>query len=209
MAKANVNTASREQLVEAGVRAELADEILKLRRKGKISSLEALDELPGVGPATLAQLRSLLDFRDRTGNGTSATRQEQERGTEEATTPVSRRDQGTDEPARPPRAAACWRSSGRSTPGRGQREVTLQSAEGAAELGQALLDLLQEQARHNLEILTAFARRSTGIGGFRIQTEYLRASLERMAGLNQRYLEAAQAVMTAADVTQDRAEKAA
>ena len=38
MVKANVNTASREELIEVGVRAELADEILKLRRKGKITS---------------------------------------------------------------------------------------------------------------------------------------------------------------------------
>ena len=64
MAKPNVHTASRDELVEAGIRAELADEILKLRRKGKID-LEALDEVQGVGPATLEQLRKVLDFRDQ------------------------------------------------------------------------------------------------------------------------------------------------
>ena len=63
MAKPNVHTAKRDELVEAGVRAELADEILKLRRKGKID-LEALDAVPGVGPATLELLRKSLDFRD-------------------------------------------------------------------------------------------------------------------------------------------------
>ena len=68
MAKPNVHTASRDELVEAGVRAELADEILKLRRKGKID-LEALDEVPGVGPATLEQLRKSLDFSDQPKNG--------------------------------------------------------------------------------------------------------------------------------------------
>ena len=68
MAKPNVHTASRDELVEAGIRAELADEILKLRRKGKID-LEALDEVPGVGPATLEQLRKSLDFRDSSRNG--------------------------------------------------------------------------------------------------------------------------------------------
>ena len=68
MAKPNVHTASRDDLVEAGVRAELADEILKLRRKGKIG-LEALDEVPGVGPATLEQLRKSLDFSDQPKNG--------------------------------------------------------------------------------------------------------------------------------------------
>ena len=68
MAKPNVHTASRDELVEAGVRAELADEILKRRRKGRID-LEALDEVPGVGPATLEQLRTSLDFRDQPRNG--------------------------------------------------------------------------------------------------------------------------------------------
>src|SRR4051812_20718232 len=63
MAKPNVNTANRAELVEAGVRAELADEILKRRRKGAVS-LEALEEVSGVGPATLEQLRQALDFRD-------------------------------------------------------------------------------------------------------------------------------------------------
>jgi hypothetical protein len=67
MAKPNVHTASRDELVEAGIRAELADEILKLRRKGKID-LEALDEVQGVGPATLEQLRKVLDFRDQPKN---------------------------------------------------------------------------------------------------------------------------------------------
>src|SRR3954470_10265607 len=63
MAKPNVHTASRDELVEAGVRAELADEILKRRRKGAIR-LEALEEVSGVGPATLEQLRQALDFRE-------------------------------------------------------------------------------------------------------------------------------------------------
>jgi len=71
MAKANIHTASRDELVEAGVRAELADEILKLRRKGEIAGAEALEELPGVGPATVEQLRKALDFKapERSGNG--------------------------------------------------------------------------------------------------------------------------------------------
>src|SRR3954452_24718683 len=75
--KANVNSTSREELVNAGVRAELADEILKLRRKGAIS-LGALDEVPGGGPATLEQLRKVLDFSDRPGNAESRDEQRAE-----------------------------------------------------------------------------------------------------------------------------------
>src|SRR5215208_6421558 len=82
MAKPNVHTASRDELVEAGVRAELADEILKRRRKGAIR-LEALEEVPGVGPATLEQLRQALDFREQqaapSGNGQRGRANEQQR----------------------------------------------------------------------------------------------------------------------------------
>ena len=64
MAKVNVHSAGRDELVEAGVRAEVADEILKLRRKGRIENAEALAELPGVGPATVEQLKKALDFSE-------------------------------------------------------------------------------------------------------------------------------------------------
>src|SRR5687767_12677755 len=72
MAKVNVNEATREELVEAaGLRPELADAILKHRSKhgGRIADVNALEELPGVGPATLDQLRKALDFADKRSNG--------------------------------------------------------------------------------------------------------------------------------------------
>ena len=75
MPKLNVNDATREQLVEtAGLRPAVADALLEFRAKhgGKIAGPETLGELPGVGPATLDQLRDVLDFRDRgekAGNG--------------------------------------------------------------------------------------------------------------------------------------------
>src|SRR3954453_8700583 len=68
MPKLNVNDATREQLVEtAGLRSAVADALLEYRTKhgAKITSPEALGELPGVGPATLDQLRDVLDFRDK------------------------------------------------------------------------------------------------------------------------------------------------
>ena len=75
MPKVNVNVATREDLVEkAGLRPAIADAILEYRGRhgGRITDVEALDELPGVGPATLDELRSALDFRDKgekAGNG--------------------------------------------------------------------------------------------------------------------------------------------
>jgi hypothetical protein len=64
MAKPNVHTASRDKLAEAGVRAELVDEILKRRRRKGGVTLESLGEVQGVGPATLEQLGKALDFQE-------------------------------------------------------------------------------------------------------------------------------------------------
>ena len=64
MAKPNVHTASRDELAEAGVRADLVDEIMKRRRRKGGVTLEALGEVQGVGPATLEQLGKALDFKE-------------------------------------------------------------------------------------------------------------------------------------------------
>ena len=63
MAKVNVNSASRDDLVNvAGLRPEIADAVLEFRRKHhRIADAQALEELPGVGPATVEQLRRALD----------------------------------------------------------------------------------------------------------------------------------------------------
>ena len=57
---------------------------------------------------------------------------------------------------------------------------------------------MQEQTRHNVATLTALSEAVDWERLFRIQGEFLHASLERMAGLARRYLEASQAVLTAA-----------
>src|SRR3954469_18788049 len=85
MPKLNVNDATRDQLVEtAGLRPAVADALLEFRDKhgGKIEGPDALGELPGVGPATLDQLRDVLDFRDKgekDGNGRDKAGREGER----------------------------------------------------------------------------------------------------------------------------------
>jgi competence ComEA-like helix-hairpin-helix protein len=73
MVKVSANTAMRKELVEvAGLRPEIADAILEFRGKhGKVTSVDALEELPGVGPATLEQLRKVLDFSERSSNGSN------------------------------------------------------------------------------------------------------------------------------------------
>ena len=203
MVKPNVHTASRDELVEAGVRAELADEILKRRRKGAIH-LEALEEVSGVGPATLEHLRQALDFREQqpgSGNGGANEQQraqadERARAREGGSGSSDERRHREEAPART--AAAATSSTAQLGVKVARDTATRRSAEGTAELGQALTELVQEQIRHNVVTLTALSKAVDWEQLFRIQGEFLRTSLERLAGLNRRYLEASQAVFTAA-----------
>ena len=235
MVKPNVHTASRDELVEAGVRAELADEILKRRRKGAIH-LEALEEVSGVGPATLEQLRQALDFREQQPGSGNGGANEQQRAQADERARAREGGSGSSDERRhreeaPARTAAAATSStaqlgvkvARDTTTAGAEtaakataeaarsglqvvrrtadaagEATRRSAEGTAELGQALTELVQEQIRHNVVTLTALSKAVDWEQLFRIQGEFLRTSLERLAGLNRRYLEASQAVFTAA-----------
>ena len=100
-----------------------------------------------------------------------------------------------------------------------QREVAQRSAEHTAELGRVFVDLLQEQAQHNLKTFAALtgavdwdqvAKAVDWEQVTKIQSEYLRVSLERTAQLVRRYLEASQAVADAtANAAKRQARKAA
>jgi hypothetical protein len=97
--------------------------------------------------------------------------------------------------------------------------VAHRSAEGATELGRALVELVNVQTRHNLETLTALthavdwdqvARAVDWDRVFQIQSAYLRVSLDRAAELTRRYFEVVQAVtVSVADTAQRQAKKAA
>jgi hypothetical protein len=91
-----------------------------------------------------------------------------------------------------------------------ERAVARRSAEGAGEVGQALAELVKEQARSNVEAFQALARAVDWDQVVRVQGELLRASLERAAEFNRRYFEVVQAVMTSvASMTKEQARKAA
>ena len=231
MPKLNVNDATREQLVEtAGLRPAVADALLEFRAKhgGKIASPEALGELPGVGPATLDQLRDVLDFRDRgekAGNGSDKGGNGAEREvrqtagkTAEAATATARGGvrvarEATEAGAQATTAAA--RSGlqlvGRTAEAFGevQRETAQRSAEATAELGRLFAELVSEQARHNMEMATAFGRMANWGEVARLQGEFVRASFERFNRLNGRYLEVVQDVMRATASAAGQARKVA
>ena len=231
MPKLNVNDATREQLVEtAGLRPAVADALLEFRAQhgGRIASPEALGELPGVGPATLDQLRDVLDFRDRGekagngsdkgGNGAEREVRQAAEKTAEAATATARGGvrvarEATEAGAQATTAAA--RSGlqlvGRTAEAFGevQRETAQRSAEATAELGRLFAELVSEQARHNVEMATAFGRMANWGEVARLQGEFVRASFERFNRLNGRYLEVVQDVMRATASAAGQARKAA
>jgi hypothetical protein len=213
MPKLNVNDATREQLVEAaGLRPAVADALLgyRARHGGRITSPEALGELPGVGPATLDQLRDVLDFRDKGerekgekgGNGQDragreaeheVVRRTTERAGEAARGGVRVAREATEAGARATTAAARngLQLVGRTAEafGEAQRETAQRSAEATAELGRLFAELASEQARHSVEVASAFGRVADWGEIARLQGEFVRASFERMNRLNGRYLE--------------------
>src|SRR4051794_23083568 len=227
MPKLNVNDVTREQLVEtAGLRPAVADALLEFRAKhgGKIESPEALGELPGVGPATVDQLRDVLDFRDRGekgGNGSDKAGREAEREVRQTTEKTAEAVRGgvrvareaTETGAQATTAAArrglhlVERTAGAF--GEVQRETAQRSAEATAELGRLFVELLSEQTRHNLEVATAFGRVANWGEIARLQGEFMRASFERMNRLNGRYLEVVQDVMRATVSAAGQARRAA
>ncbi len=231
MPKLNVNDATREQLVEtAGLRPAVVDALLEFRAEhgGKIPSPEALGGLPGVGPATLDQLRDALDFRDRGekagngsdkgGNGAEREVRQTAEKTAEATTAAVRSGarmarEATEAGARATTAAA---RSGLQVVGRTaeafgevQRETAQRSAEATAELGRLFAELVSEQARHNMEMATAFGRMADWGEVARLQGEFVRASFERVNRLNGRYLEVVQDAMRATASAAGQARKVA
>ena len=80
---------------------------------------------------------------------------------------------------------------------------------GMAELNRALVDLLQQQTRDNVQLVQALAKLAKWRQAAQLQSEFLRASLQRTAQFTQRYVEVGQAVMTSAlSTAQSQARKA-
>lgn len=73
--------------------------------------------------------------------------------------------------------------------------------EGMAEVNQSLLELLNEQARHNVQVLQTLAQPAKWSKAAELQSEFLRASLQRAAQFAWRYLEVSQAIMSSAQAT--------
>ena len=232
MAKLNVNAATREELVDkAGLRPDVADAILAFRGKhgGRITDVEALDELRGVGPATLDQLRAALDFRaaaEGAGGGNGGADREGAKAAARETTQKTAEApaRGGVKVAREAAADAGVQAAASTVArdglrlareaagavGEAQRETARRSAEGTAELGRLFAELVNEQTRHNLEVAAAFGRAVDWGEVIQAQGEFVRASFERMNRLNGRYLEIVRTAMRVpAPAAGDRGREAA
>jgi competence ComEA-like helix-hairpin-helix protein len=234
MAKLNVNMATREELVEAaGLRPDLAEAILKFRGKhgGKITDVNALEELPGVGPATIEQLRKALDFSERKTGGQNGQGESAGNGNERAAQESAHAARETAERATETVAATARRSAeaGREVTAAGaetasaaargglqlvqrlaggvgevQRETARQSTESVAEIGKLWVELLNEQTRHNLQLAATLGRAVNWDELFQLQGEFVRASFERLNQLNSRYLEVVQTMTRATTAAAER-----
>lgn len=214
MAKVNVNTATREELLDVGgFKPELVDEILKFRdEKGKIASLDALKELKGVTKTTLEQLRGTLEFGEETGKELA------EKATETVeTTARAGMDAAKSVASTGARVTSIAARSGvqaiketADVVGEVEREALHQASEGTLALSKALVGIVNEQTAHNLQLVMALGRARSWGEMVQIQNDFLRASMERLAQLSTRYMEVVRGVVSAtASTVKHQADKAA
>jgi hypothetical protein len=91
-----------------------------------------------------------------------------------------------------------------------ERAVARRSAEGATEVGQVFAALANEQTRQGVEAFQALTRTVDWDQVVRIQSDFLRASMDRAAEFTRRYFEVVQAVVaSAASTTKEQARKVA
>ncbi len=79
-----------------------------------------------------------------------------------------------------------------------EQQTARRAAEGTAEISQVLVDLINEQTRHNVEVFRNLTQAVDWRQVAELQSEFLRVSLERTAQFTRRYFEVSQAVLTSA-----------
>lgn len=214
MAKVNVNTATREELLEVGgFKPELVDEILKFRdEKGKIAGVDALKDIKGATKATLDQMRNTFEFGEEVGKqvaerGVEAAEATARAGAEATKSAVNAGARVTSIAARSSLQAIKETTDAVAEV---EREVVHQASEGTLALGRTLVDLVNEQTAHNVQVVMALSRARHWGEVVQIQNDFLRASMERMAQLTTRYMEVVQGVVTStASTVKNEADRAA
>jgi competence ComEA-like helix-hairpin-helix protein/phasin family protein len=232
MAKVNVNSASREELVDvAGLRPALAEAIVKHREEhGRIADIDALGDLKGVGAATLEQLKDVLQFGAEKAKETAAKTAEvattavrngaetAKAGVEAAHQAAQRAaDKGAEVTSIATRqgAEAAQRGAEAAQRVAGQfaeagKAAAERSGETAQDLGRLVVDLMNEQVQANVEALQDLARARTWREALEVQNRYVRGNVERASQGASRYVEAVtKLVAGVAQAGREQARKAA
>jgi hypothetical protein len=79
-----------------------------------------------------------------------------------------------------------------------EEKTVSRASAGMAEINRALVDLLQQQTRDNVQLAQALAQPAKWGQAAQLQSAFLRASFQRTARFTQRYVEVGQAVLTSA-----------
>ena len=77
-----------------------------------------------------------------------------------------------------------------------EQQTARRAAEGTAEISQVLIDLINEQTRHNVAAFQALTQAVDWRQVAELQSKFLRESLERTAQFTQRYFEVSQTMLT-------------
>ena len=78
------------------------------------------------------------------------------------------------------------------------RKIAGRAEVGMTEINQSLVELLNQQARHNVQLFQTLAQPTNWGKAAQLQNEFLRTSWQRAAQFARRYVEVSQTVMTSA-----------
>jgi hypothetical protein len=78
------------------------------------------------------------------------------------------------------------------------QKIAGRAGEGVAELNQSLVELLNQQAKHNVQVFQTLAQPANWGKAAQLQSEFLRTSWQRAGQFARRYVEVSQAAMTSA-----------
>ena len=146
--------------------------------------------------------------RNTADKATTAAKNATDNVAEAASGPPTRRPRSCARPPAKPRtpyetASASFGKRPMPRP-RSSRKPSRRAGAGMAELNRALLDLLHQQTRDNVQLVQALAQPANWGQAAQLQSEFLRASFQRTAQFTQRYVEVGQAVLTSALSTAQR-----
>ena len=78
------------------------------------------------------------------------------------------------------------------------QKIADRAGDGVAEINHSLVELLNQQAKHNVQLFQSLAQPANWGKAAQLQSEFLRASWQRAGRFTRRYVEVGQATMSSA-----------